>query len=104
MSHPMNPAIEMAMKAAENSGEFDNLPGAGKPLAFLSTPKDAVIDRLMKESKAKPLAVQLKNKISELHQALKAETDDVARKSLMKEIADKQLRLNLELEAMRKYG
>lgn len=104
MSHPLNPAIEMAIKAADNSGEFKDLPGAGKPLEFLSKPKDAVIDRLLKENQAKPLAVLLKNKITELRQALKAETDDAARKALMKEIADQQLRLDLELEALRKYG
>ena len=104
MSHPLNPAIELAMKAAEKADEFEDLPGAGKPLEFLSNPKDAVIDRLMKESRAKPLAVQLKNKILELQKALKTETDEDARKGLMKEIADQQLRLDLELEAIRKYG
>ncbi len=104
MSHPLNSAIEMAIKAADKSDEFKNLPGAGKPLEFLSNPKDAVIDRLMKESRAKPLAVQLKNKVTELRQALKAETDEAVRKSLMKEIADQQLKLDLELEALRKYG
>ncbi len=104
MSHPLNPAIEMAMKAADMSDEFKDLPGAGKPLEFLSRPKDAVIDRLMKENQAKPLAVQLKNKITELRQALKAETDESERKSLMTEIADQQLKLDLELEALRKYG
>ena len=104
MSHPMNPAIEMAMKAAEKTDEFKDLPGAGKPLAFLSNPKDAVIDRLMKENQAKPLAVQLKNKIAELRVVLKATTDEGARKALMKEIAAQQLRLDLELEALRRYG
>lgn len=104
MGHPLSSAIEMAMKAAEKSGEFKNLPGAGKPLEFLSKPKDAVIDRLMKESQAKPLAVQLKSNISALYQSLKYETDEATRKSLMKEIADQQLRLDLELEAFRRYG
>lgn len=104
MSHPLNAAIEMAMKAADKSDESKDLPGAGKPLAFLSRPKDAVIDRLMKENQAKPLAVLLKNKITELRHALKAETDEAARKTLMKEIADQQLRLDLELEALRKYS
>ncbi len=104
MAHPLNSAIEMAMNAAEKADEFKDLPGAGKPLEFLSNPKDAVIDRLMKENQAKPRAVQLKNKITELRDALRAETDEAARKSLMKEIADQQLRLDLELEAMRKYG
>ncbi|CUJ82919.1 hypothetical protein RUE5091_00047 [Ruegeria denitrificans] len=104
MSHPLNPAIEMAMKAADMSDEFKDLPGAGKPLGFLSRPKDAVIDRLLKENQAKPLAVELKKKISDLREALKAETDEAARKALMKEIAEQQLRLDLELEALRKYG
>ncbi|MCI2393141.1 DnaJ family domain-containing protein [Aliiroseovarius sediminis] len=104
MSHPLNSAIEMAIKAADRSDEFQNLPGAGKSLEFLSNPKDAVIDRLMKENRVKPLAVHLKNKVTKLRQALQAETDEAVRKSLMKEIADQQLRLDLELEALRKYG
>ena len=104
MAHPLNSAIEMAMNAAEKSDEFRDLPGAGKPLKFLSRPKDAVIDRLMKENQAKPLAVQLKIKITELSKDLKTETDEAARKSLMREIADQQQRLALELEAFRKYG
>lgn len=104
MSHPLNAAIEMAMNAAEKSDEFQDLPGAGKPLEFLSRPKDAVIDHLIRENQAKPLAVQLISKLTELRQALKAETDRAARKSLMKDIADQQLRLDLELEALRKYS
>nr|WP_321254697.1 hypothetical protein [uncultured Ruegeria sp.] len=63
-----------------------------------------MIDRLLKENQAKPLAVELKKKISDLREALKAETDEAARKALIKEIADQQLRLDLELEALRKYG
>ena len=104
MSHPLNSAIEMAMKAAENADEFKDLPGAGKPLSFLSKPKDAVLDRLLKENQAKPLAVELKKKIATLYKALKAETGESERKALMLEIADAQLRLDLELEALRKYG
>jgi hypothetical protein len=94
----------MAIQAADRSDEFKDLPGAGKPLEFLSNPKDAVIDRLLKNNQAKPLAVQLKAEVTALRQALKAETDEASRKSLMKEIADRQLRLDLEMEALRKYG
>ncbi|MGR3714131.1 MAG: DnaJ family domain-containing protein [Shimia sp.] len=104
MAHPLNAAIEMAIETAKNADEFKDLPGAGKPLGFLSQPQDAVIDRLMKENQAKPVAVTLKNEISVLYQSLKAETDEVTRKTLMKKIADQQLRLDLELEAMRKYA
>ena len=104
MSHPLEAAIENSIKAAEAAGEFDDLPGAGKPLAFLTNPKDAVLDRIMTEAKAKPPVVTLKMKILELHQALKAETDDSARKAIMTEISGYQLKLDLELEAVRKYG
>ncbi len=104
MTHPLNPAIEMAIKAAERAEEFKDLPGAGKPLEFLSRPKDAVIDRIMKENQAVPVAVLLKRGLEELRTALKAETDATARKVLMQQIADKQLRLDLEIEAMGKYG
>jgi hypothetical protein len=104
MAHPLNSAIEMAMQAAEKADEFKDLPGAGKPLEFLSNPKDSVMDRLLKENHAKPLAVQLKSKLADLRGALKAEQDEAARKALMKQIAEHQLKLDLELEALRKYG
>ncbi|SFK91304.1 DnaJ family domain-containing protein [Shimia haliotis] len=104
MSHPLNPAIEMAMQSAERSDEFKDLAGAGRPLEFLSRPKDAVVDRIMKENKVVPVAVQLKKQLSELHAALKAETDPGKRKDLMRQISDHQLRLALELEALNKYG
>ena len=104
MAHPLNYAIERALKEAEAADDFKDLPGAGKPLAFLSTPGDAVLDRLMKENQAKPRAVILKARIAEVQQALKVEADPETRKRLMGELADQQLRLNLELEALRKYG
>ena len=104
MSHPLEAAIENSIKVAEAAGEFDNLSGAGKPLEFLANPKDAVLDRIMTEHKAKPLAVTLKMKILELYKALKAEADESARKVLMIEISGYQLKLDLELEAVRKYG
>lgn len=104
MSHPLNPAIELALKNAEATDAFKDLPGAGKPLEFLSRPGDAVLDRLMKEAQAKPLAVVLKTRVTALQKALAAETDEAERKSLMKELSDQQMRLDLELEALRKFG
>ena len=104
MTHPLNAAIEMAINAADRSEEFKDLPGEGKPLAFLSRPKDAVIDRLMKENRALPMAVQLKKDVAALRERLKDEADLDARKLLMKQIAEQQLKLELELEAIKKYG
>ena len=104
MPDPLNTAVEMALKAAEQNKDFENLPGAGKPLPFLDNPRDAVLDRIMKEHRAKPLAVTLKVELADLAARLKAETDPDRQKALMAEMAARQLRLDLELEAMRRYG
>lgn len=110
MSHPLNPAIEMAMQAAERSGDFKDLPGAGKPLEFLSkpgasaNPSNAVIDRILKENNALPVAVVLNKKITKLRHELTAVTDPTERKALMQQIADCQLKFDIEVEAMNKHG
>ncbi|MEP6799564.1 MAG: DUF1992 domain-containing protein [Lapillicoccus sp.] len=41
MSHPFNETwIDKQIREAQERGEFDNLPGAGKPLAHLGDPND----------------------------------------------------------------
>lgn len=104
MAHPLNYAIEHAMKTAERNDEFADLPGAGKPLQNLHEPKDAVLGRILKEANAKPLAVSLKQQVAETRARLNALTDPEARKEVMRQLAELQLRLDLEMEAYRKYG
>ncbi|TCL00623.1 uncharacterized protein DUF1992 [Shimia isoporae] len=104
MAHVMNAAIEMALEQASRTDAFQNLPGAGQPLEFLSRPSDAVIDRIMKENQAKPLAVGLKQQLTQASAQLQNMSDARERKEQMRLIADLQTRLGLELEAMQKYG
>ncbi|MGR3635265.1 MAG: hypothetical protein ACU0BK_04985 [Shimia sp.] len=104
MAHVMNPAIEMALQAAERGNLFQDLPGAGKPLAFLRNPQDSVFDKLMKEANAKPLGVCLNQQLTQARGRLRTMTEPTERKEQMQLIADLDTRFHLELEAMQKYG
>ena len=104
MTHPLDSLIDQIVAGAAANGELDDLPGAGKPLPPVDNPKGALLNRMMTESKAKPLAVTLKEQIAASAQRLKSLTDADARKAEMKIMADLQTRLAIEVEAMRKYG
>lgn len=104
MSHPLDAMIENAIREAQARGEFDNLPGAGKPLENPSNPTDAVLDRLMSESQAVPPAVLLKREIAASRERLKSLTTEETRKEELKKLSELQTRLSIELEAARKFG
>lgn len=104
MTHPLNSLIDQIMARAERNGDLDNLPGAGKPLQKLHQPKDAVIDKLLKENRAKPAAVVLKQKISASRDRLSRLTGEDERKAEMKVLSDLQMRLAIEMEALRKFS
>ncbi len=104
MAHPLNWAIEMAMRQADRNGEFQNLPGAGKPLENLHGPKDAVINRILKENGAKPAPVLLMQEIAREQATLKSLEDAAERKAQMKKISDLQMKLAIEIEAYTKYS
>ncbi|MEX0285233.1 MAG: DUF1992 domain-containing protein [Paracoccaceae bacterium] len=104
MDHPLISLIDDIVAKAEKQGEFDNLPGAGKPLSDVSNPSDAVLDRMMKEAEAKPLAVVLTQEIAASKERLKHITDDSQRKAEMKVLADLEMRRSMEIEAMKRFG
>lgn len=104
MDHPLHSLIDQIVQNADRNGAFDNLPGAGEPLAQRENPRDAVLDRLMTEAGAKPMVLVLKESIAASKARLAPLSDEAARKAEMKILADLELRLALELEALRRYG
>ncbi|MEY1557743.1 DUF1992 domain-containing protein [Yoonia sp. R2331] len=104
MTHPLEDLINKMMAGAAARGDFDNLPGAGKPLDLSGDPKNPLLNRMMTEAQAKPPAITLKEQIAKAQAHLKTLTDPAARKAQMKVIADLQTRLAIEVEAMRRYG
>ncbi len=106
MSHPLNSLIDLALHRAQESGAFDDLPGAGKPIPGLGDgqPKDAVVHRILKEAQVKPPAVLLQQQITAGWKHLKTLTDEEDRKAEMKKLSDLQMRLSIEQEAYRRFG
>ncbi|WP_411890069.1 DnaJ family domain-containing protein [Yoonia sp. SDW83-1] len=104
MDHPLISLIDQKIAEAEKQGQFDNLPGAGKPLEHLGKPKDALLDRMAKEADVKSPMVVLKEQIAASKTRLKGLTNQAARKAEMKTLADLQMRLALEIEAVKRFG
>ena len=104
MSNPFSFLVDNAIRAAEARGEFANLPGSGKPLPPIDQPKDAVMNRILRESKAKPPLVIFNQKIAASHAHLRTLSDPDERKAEMRKLADLQTRLAIEQEACRRYG
>lgn len=104
MTLALNFLVESAVRQAEAQGAFENLPGAGQPLEDLHQPKDAVIDRLMKEAGAKPAGVTLQVMIAESRERLRVLPDGEVRRAEMRRLADLQTRFAIEQESRAKYG
>lgn len=104
MPHPLDALINEKLEHARKDGAFDNLPGEGKPIDHGHSPKDALVNRLMVESKAKPPVVILTEQIAASKLRLKALTDDADRKTEMRSLADLQTRLAIEKELYQRYG
>ena len=64
MDHPLIDLITAKIMAAEKNGEFDNLPGAGKPLPKCDDPENALLNRVMKENGATPEFVSLSRELA----------------------------------------
>ena len=104
MTHPLYHTIEAAIQKAMLNGAFDDLKGSGKPLEKCDVGSDAVLNRILVESKAKPPVVILKQKIQTSRLKLQSLSDSDDRKSEMRVLSDLEMRLAIELEAHRKYG
>ena len=104
MNHPLNALINQIVQNAEKRGDFDNLPGAGKPLPHLDDPQNAVLNRMMQEAEAKSPLVILRRQILEAQEKLKTLTDEIDRKAEQLRLSELHTKLAIEMEAFRKYG
>ena len=104
MSHPLETLIDQIVANAARRGDFDNLPGAGKPLPKVDNPQDAVLARIMKEADATSPVVVMRRQILAAQERLKGLSDPDARKAQMLELSELQTKLAIEMEAFRKYG
>lgn len=98
--------IEEKIREAMEKGEFDNLPGKGKPIdldAYFATPDDVRLAfSVLKSAGCLPAEVELQKEIESLKARLGACDDERERQSLRKEIEAKALKLNLLTDSNRR--
>ena len=94
--------IDEKIREAIEKGEFDDLPGKGKPLdleAYFATPEDLRLGySVLKSAGCLPVEVELQKEIESLKARLGACDDERERQSLRKEIDGKTLKLNLLID------
>ncbi len=95
MDHPLIDLISARIRKAEAEGQFDNLPGAGKPLPQVDNPENAVMDRILKDNGAVPEAVSVHRELARLRAELRDTADRTQRKRLIAEIAVMETRYEM---------
>lgn len=96
-------AVEEAIQAARERGEFDNLPGRGKPQdhsEYFSQPEELrVAHHMLRNAGFVPRAVELLREIDALQQQLRACTKQAERGRLIREIDRRRAQVELERRA-----
>jgi hypothetical protein len=92
-------AVEEAIRAARERGEFDNLKGRGKPLdhtEYFSQPEELrVAHHLLRNAGFVPEEVELLREASELRERLRACSDESERNRLAREIETRRIKVDL---------
>lgn len=98
--------VESIIQEAMERGEFDNLPGKGKPIdlsAYFDTPEDLRLAySVLKNAGMTSREVELLKEIAELKQVHAAMLDEEKKKKLHKEIEKKQIEFSLMMERQRR--
>ena len=95
MDHPLIDLITARIRAAEADGQFDNLPGAGKPLPPCDDPENAVMHRILKENGAVPEFVSLSRELARLREELHETGDRTRRSEIVKEMSMMQAKIEI---------
>jgi hypothetical protein len=101
-------SIEQRIREAIERGEFDNLPGKGKPLdleAYFNTPEDLrMAFAMLKSNEFVPEEVEMLKEIKQLRADVAAATDETERAALIKKLNERTLALTIALEKYRPKG
>ena len=96
--------VEEKIKQAQERGEFDNLPGKGKPIdltAYFETPEDVrLAQSVLKNGGFTSREVELLNEIAALKETLAADSDETKKREIQKQIREKQIEFNIMMERM----
>jgi hypothetical protein len=100
--------VEAIIRDAMERGEFDNLPGRGKPIdltEYFETPEDVrLANFLLKGAGMTPREVDLLKEIAELKQIQAALVDEKKKQEIKKQIQQKQVEFSLMMERQKRQG
>src|SRR3712207_2155471 len=95
-------SVEEQIREAMERGEFDDLPGRGKPLdldAYFQTPEHLRLAySVLKSGQFVPEEVELLRQVESLKAELGSTTDEAKRKHLSRRIADLRTKVAVLLE------
>ncbi|MGB8981222.1 MAG: DUF1992 domain-containing protein [Anaerolineales bacterium] len=98
--------VEAMIKEAQERGEFDNLPGRGKPIdltEYFETPEDVrIAHSVLKNAGMTPREVDLLKEIAELKQALEAGPEEKKKQEITRQIRQKQVEFSLMMERQKR--
>jgi len=98
--------VEALIREAQERGEFDNLPGKGKPIdlsTYFEMPEEIrLAQSVLKNAGMTSPEVQLLKEIAELRQVSAAVVDEEKKARLQKQIQQKQIEFSLMMERQRK--
>ena len=99
-------SIEAQIKAAIERGDFDNLPGEGKPLdldAYFATPEDMrMAYAMLKSNNFVPEEVEMLREIGQLKEKIKDCVDEREHQALIRACNERTLALTLVLESRKR--
>jgi DnaJ-like protein len=99
---PFSRVAESRIREAIAQGEFDRLPGSGKPLNledYFSTPEDLrMAFSILKNANCAPAEVELLNEVSRLQHAIAETSDPATRQELQRALIQRQTQLAIALE------
>ena len=90
--------IEERIRKAQEEGEFDNLPGSGRPLCLEDThvPEELRLAyKILKNAECLPPEIELKKEITRIEEVLAGMTDTAEKYSVLKKLNFLILKLNL---------
>jgi hypothetical protein len=94
--------VEALIREAQERGEFDHLPGKGKPIdldEYFQMPEDVrMAQSLLKNAGMAAPEIQLLKEIAELRQLLTSLVDEKKMQEVQKKIQEKQIEFNLMME------
>lgn len=98
--------VEALIKEAMERGEFDNLPGKGKPIdltEYFETPEEIrIANSVLKNAGIAPREADLLKEIAELKQVLEAVRDEKKKQEIGKQIQQKQIEFRLRMERQKR--